>query len=223
MKTTRILQSIKSKKELSVEEAISLYKEKPSAIYSKEFFKKRHSKDNKWKLKIGEMLSRIYNLESLVDFGCGEGEYLQGALKYGVRKVLGFEYLFDNVKKYLPTEILEHVKYGNVMESIDCGKFDCAMSIEVAEHILPEKSEAFVDNLVNASKKYILLTAAPCGQGGIGHINERPREFWIEQFIKRDFIYLADEVSKIHVEIREEGIQIPDYFSNLLVFIKEGE
>jgi len=223
MSTTRIFRSDGHKEEVSVEEAIRLYKKNPSHIYSEAFFKKRHSKDNKWKLQVGEMLSKIYHLESLVDFGCGEGEYLEGALKDGVKSVLGFEYLFENVKEYLSTEMLERIKYGNVMERIDCGKFDCAMSIEVAEHILPEKSERFVDNLVNASKKYILLTAAPCGQGGIAHINERPREFWMALFRKRDFIYFADEVSKIHVKIKETGIQVPDYFSNLFVFIKGGE
>ena len=167
MGTTRILKDDGSKQNLSVEDAIKMYKSTPGQIYSKAFFKKRHLKDNNWKVRLGELFVKRYSLESLVDFGCGEGEYLAGALKAGVKKVLGFEYLFENVKKYLSVESLGHIKYGNVMEEIDCGKFDCSMSIEVAEHILPEKSDVFVANLVNASKKYILLTAASPGQGGV--------------------------------------------------------
>jgi len=223
MNVTRMLGLKGHKEEIFVKDAIKLYRENPSDIYSEAFFKKRHFKDNRWKLQVGKMLSKIYHLESLVDFGCGEGEYLAGALKAGVKNVLGFEYLLENVKKYLSVKELKYIKYGNVMSPIYCGSFDCAMSIEVAEHILPDKSGEFVDNLANASKKYILLTAAPPGQGGIAHINERLREFWIKQFRERDFIYLAEEASKIHVKIKEANIQIPDYFFNLLVFIKDGE
>lgn len=223
MNTTRIFKSNGSKKEISVEDAIELYKENPGNIYSEAFFKKRHSKDNKWKLQIGEMLSKTYCLESLVDFGCGEGEYLEGALKGGAQRVLGFEYLFENIRKYLPIEALEYIKYGNVMEKIDCGKFDMVLSIEVAEHILPEKSDIFVENLTNASNKYIFMTAAVPKQGGIGHINERPLKFWIEQFKNRNFTYSIGDVSEICTKIKDMGTQVPDYIFNLFIFIKNGD
>jgi hypothetical protein len=83
------------------------------------------------------------------------------------------------------------------MEKIDYGKFDLAMSIEVAEHILPEKSEVLVDNIVNASSKYIIFTAASPGQGGEGHINERERDFWIDLFKKRGFEISVRDIWKI--------------------------
>ena len=144
-------------KQVPLSEAIEIYKNSPSDLYSDHFFKKLQ-RTYSWQSAVGHTIAELYDLKSIVDFGCAIGNYLDGFHKYGA-KVQGFEYLYDNAKPYVAEGIKDFVQYGNVMEEIDCGAFQAAMSVEVAEHILPEKSEIFVNNLTNAAEQMIIFTA----------------------------------------------------------------
>ena len=64
--------------------------------------------------------------------------------------------------------------------------FDLAQCLEVAEHLDPAASETLVDNLV-AHAPIVVFSAAPPGQGGENHLNERPYEFWRDLFAARDY------------------------------------
>lgn len=57
---------------------------------------------------------------------------------------------------------------------------DLAYCLEVAEHAPPEQG----DRLVEFLSRYptVLFTAAHPGQGGLGHINEQPKNYWVERF-----------------------------------------
>ena len=180
---------------LNTIEEINIYKENPSEFYSKRFFQQMQ-RTRVWQIALGKIIQELYNIESVVDFGCASGYYLEGFYKGGA-KIKGFEYLLANSIDFMSENIKPYVEQGNVMETINCGKFDMSMSVEVAEHLLPEKSNVFVSNLVNASNKYILFTAAPPGQGGTGHINEQPKEFWIEKIEKHGFKLSQPDITKI--------------------------
>jgi len=180
----------------NLSEELQTYKENPGELYSRGFFKDI-LKAKRWQLPLGKKIAELYGFESVVDFGCASGYYLEGILEGGCKNILGLEYLFDNSKEFISEHMVDYIRYGNAMEEIDCGKFECAISIEVAEHLLPEKSDIFVDNLTRASNKYILFTAALPGQGGVGHINERPSSFWINMFSERGFIYSPQETNRI--------------------------
>ena len=54
-------------------------------------------------------------------------------------------------------------------------RFDLAMSMEVAEHLVPESSANFVRSLTRLSD-IVLFSAAVPGQGGTNHINFHPRQ-----------------------------------------------
>jgi len=179
-------------KQISLSKAKDIYKERPEQFYSEHFFSKMR-KSRAWQVGWGEQLAQKFKLNSVVDFGCASGFYLEGFLKGG-SSVRGFEYLYDNAKSFMDKSVIDFIQYGNVMNRIDCGKFDCAISIEVAEHILPEKSAQFLDNLVNASNKLIMMTAATPGQKGTGHINEREREFWVNELKSRGFVWSEDDI-----------------------------
>ena len=60
-------------------------------------------------------------------------------------------------------------------------------SLEVAEHIPATAADAFVQSLVDHSTGLVLFSAAPPGQGGEFHINERPYDYWREKFRVRGF------------------------------------
>lgn len=183
-----------------LEQEIEMYKENPSQFYSDRFYSKSR-RCRPWQIAIGKMLAEKYDIQSAVDFGCGLGSYIDGIKQGGAKDVKGFEYMYDNAKKYIYPEVLPSVEYGDAMSKIDCGKFDCSMSIEVAEHILPEKTDTFIDNITNSSSRLIFFTAAYPGQGGTGHINERKKEFWVDAISSRGFQLAEDGIKEIQLEI----------------------
>jgi len=200
-------------KQVTIDNAVSLYKEMSVNFYPKAFFHKM-TRIREWQMAIGEKISKFLNIKSVVDFGCAGGYYLEGMYESGCRHIMGFEYAYDNVKDFISEKMKPFIQYGNVMEHIDCGKFDCSMSIEVVEHILNEKSDLMVDNLTNASNRYIIFTAAPPGQGGTGYINEQPKEFWIEKMSSRGFVLIPEVTQKLQAELNT--IPFSNKYMNLI-------
>ena len=105
------------------------------------------------------------------------------------------------------------------------GKYtaDLVMSLEVGEHLDASDADEFVRN-VSASIDpggTLVWTAAHPGQGGVGHVNCQPKEYWIEKFTAHGLV--RDE----HLEktIREEmlqGYHMGWFIMNLIVFRKPG-
>jgi hypothetical protein len=58
---------------------------------------------------------------------------------------------------------------------------DVAYSFEVAEHLPPELGDRLVGFIAGLAP-VVVFTAATPGQGGIGHVNEQPHEYWHERF-----------------------------------------
>jgi len=61
------------------------------------------------------------------------------------------------------------------------GPVDVAFCLEVAEHLPAELGDRLVEFLT-ALAPALVFTAAHPGQGGYGHVNEQPREYWLERF-----------------------------------------
>ena len=61
------------------------------------------------------------------------------------------------------------------------GRFDLAISLEVAEHLAPQRSESLVRDLC-ALADVVLFAAAVPFQGGAGHVNERWQSWWAQRF-----------------------------------------
>jgi hypothetical protein len=70
-------------------------------------------------------------------------------------------------------------------------RFDLVLSIEVAEHIPLERHEALFDFLVARAGRWIVFSGARPGQGGHGHVAERPELEWREEFTKRGCVFDA--------------------------------
>jgi len=194
-----------------------LYLTKPDDLYSDYNYWKRHGSMRNWEIKLGKALVPIFNIKNAVDFGCGLGSYLEGLILGGVEKVRGFDLLFNTTKEAIPEGIRQYISYGNAGESIDCGKWDCAISIEVAEHLIEEQADIFVDNLVNASERIVILTAS--NAGGKYHINRQPKIYWINKLEDRCWKYSENAVNKLFSAWQRSGC--PNYIlTNLMVFYK---
>jgi SAM-dependent methyltransferase len=81
---------------------------------------------------------------SVVDFGCGTGEWLKVARDMGADVVQGVETEFDSIE---PIDV--PVFYGDLAsDEIDLGrKFDIGICVEVAEHLPPESAKGLVGNI----------------------------------------------------------------------------
>lgn len=95
--------------------------------------------------------------------------------------------------------------------------FDLVMSIEVAEHIEREKHDALFDFLVGHANNWIVFSGARVGQGGHGHIAERPEEEWKEEFVKRGMVYQAQLTEDIRAACDKKNI---NHRQNLMIFKK---
>lgn len=63
--------------------------------------------------------------------------------------------------------------------------FDLVLSVEVVEHVPRDQHEAVFDFLVARAGRLIVFSGARPGQGGHGHVAERPELEWREEFTSR--------------------------------------
>ncbi len=121
----------------------------------------------------------VPGIASVVDIGCGAGAWLAAFHAAGARDILGLD-------GGAPAETLAIAPAA--FQSVDLERpirlnrrFDLAVSLEVAEHLPPERGPGLVADLV-ALADLVLFSAALPGQGGTSHINERPASYWAGLF-----------------------------------------
>lgn len=71
-------------------------------------------------------------------------------------------------------------QWADLSEECQLGTWDWVLSLEVGEHIPAEYERVFVENLHRHNRDGIILSWAVPGQGGFGHVNEKPNEDVIE-------------------------------------------
>lgn len=169
-------------------------------------------------MQVGESIIKKFNVKSIVDFGCGIGSFLAGARIAGATKIQGYEYAYESAKPYFAKKMSPYIHFGDAGSPIDCGKFELAMSVEVAEHLLPDQADIFVDNLCNASSKYILLTASP--NSGYYHFNFQPYRYWIEKIENKGWT-LKEDLRDMLIADWKAIRNIPKHMKrNLMIFTK---
>ncbi|WP_415407446.1 sulfotransferase [Sulfurovum sp. CS9] len=107
--------------------------------------------------------------------------------------------------------------FDNTLPSCLDRTFDLVFSIEVAEHIEREKHDTLFDFLVGHANNWIVFSGARVGQGGHGHIAERPQEEWKEEFVMRGMVYQAQLTEDIRAACDKKNI---NHRQNLMIFKK---
>lgn len=119
----------------------------------------------------------VYMLEhqkSVVDFGCGNADYAMALAKV---------YPMMEVKAYDGNPNTPEMTGGfagilDLSKPFDLGrKFDCVISLEVAEHIPASKESVYIDNLTRHCDGSLVMSWARPKQGGDGHVNERDETY----------------------------------------------
>lgn len=136
--------------------------------------------------KMGDVLMRHIQFNSVVDFGCGNRYLLNRFEKCG-KQVLGIDGS-EFAKRACPA-----VQIMDLTTEIDVGKFDLVVCTEVAEHIEAKYADVLVDNVCRAANHTIFFSAAVAGFGGHHHVNEQERYYWTDKFKVHGFE--VDEVA----------------------------
>jgi SAM-dependent methyltransferase len=97
------------------------------------------------------------------------------------------------------------------------GVADLALCLEVAEHLPPAMGQTLVQFLVHQAET-IVFSAAPPGQGGTGHINEQPKQYWIERFEGAGGYHDVEGSRKLLTSMEHWPMTRPWYRSNAMVF-----
>jgi len=130
-------------------------------------------------------LQELLAPRSVLDVGCGTGQWLTQFQACGVEDVQGVDAPWiDEVELEISPE---KVRSCDLSTPLDLGRcFDLAISLEVAEHLPESAAGGFVESLVRHAE-VVLFSAAIPGQGGEGHLNERWPAYWFELFARHGY------------------------------------
>ena len=131
-------------------------------------------------------LTNFFLPKSVIDLGCGRGVWLKAFKDRGATKLIGVDGDWNSQDKMLDEEIIFQSADLNNLQS-EPERYDLAMSLEVAEHLVQASSEDFVGYLTKSSDT-VLFGAAYENQGGINHINEQKHSYWAGIFKLNGFL-----------------------------------
>ncbi|HEY3935330.1 MAG TPA: methyltransferase domain-containing protein [Gemmatimonadales bacterium] len=135
---------------------------------------------------------RFCDPHSCIDIGCGTGAFLTAMRDRHSVTVRGLEY-GAVAREYCRKRNLDvgTLDLSDSRLAIPPGSVDLVTSFEVAEHLPARLADRFV-TLLTSARTTIIMSAAVPGQGGTGHVNEQPREYWIERIERQQFRYDPD-------------------------------
>lgn len=123
---------------------------------------------------IGEWLYEHLKPETVIDFGCGPGNYLLPFQGHGCT-VLGLD------ADPHAGQLLDGFWRVDLRLPLNFGKWDLLLCIETAEHIQIEYVRALMRN-ISQTAPTVFFSAAHPGQGGQYHYNEQNPDWWEIQF-----------------------------------------
>jgi SAM-dependent methyltransferase len=162
------------------------------------------------------ILRSFLEIGSVLDVGCARGAWLSVWAETGSADVMGIDggsfgpdQLAIDPGRFATTDLSAPFRLGR--------RFDLVQCLEVAEHLPLTRAESLVADLA-AHSDVVFFSAAPPGQGGEHHINERPYEFWRGLFADQGYV----AIDCLRPAIRHQTA-IPFWYRyNALVYVKSG-
>jgi hypothetical protein len=152
--------------------------------YSKVFYDWQRTGSHRSAQKILPIVFDAIHPKSVVDVGCGVGPWLDVARNLGA-SVVGYE--GEWVQSLEPAYPGLEIRTADLEQPLRADQgFDLAMSLEVAEHLSPERADGFIADLV-ALAPHVLFSSAVPGQGGNNHANEQWQSYWAERFASHGY------------------------------------
>jgi SAM-dependent methyltransferase len=186
--------------------------------YSKQFFLNQTGVSSSSASIIVPLIMELVRPNSVVDIGCGTGDWLSEFKRRGVTKIKGFDgnWVPRSALLINESEFQEQDLRQPIQLSPSDMKFDLSISLEVGEHLPASLSKQLVENLVTLSS-IVLFSAATPFQGGTDHINEQWPAYWVQIF--KEFGYTPIDC------IRQRVWNIDGvawwYAQNIILFVSE--
>jgi SAM-dependent methyltransferase len=153
---------------------------------------------------------------SVLDVGCGQGAWLAVWRRAGVVDLAGVDGAHvDRTTLLFPEPCF---RAHDLAQPFDLGRrFDLVQCLEVAEHLPDAAAPGLLDSLTRHGE-LVLFSAAPPGQGGHGHVNERRYDDWRARFATRGYVAL----DYLRPRIRHETRVAPWYRYNPLLYVERA-
>jgi len=158
-------------------------------------------------------LSRTIRPKTVLDIGCGPGMYVDILNRLG-----------HDAKGIDVTSVVDgkpNLHRMSMFELTPEWAADFVICMEVAEHIDPQLGPDVVRIVADAVRPGggLLWTAARPGQGGVGHINCRPKEYWRTLLEDSGLTYGSTTTSGLVRHCRD-GAHMGWFLNNAMIFYK---
>jgi SAM-dependent methyltransferase len=190
--------------------------EKIEELYDQKFYELQKIESTRSAQSVIPLVLQLAHPESVIDVGCGIGTWLSvfKDMSPGIQ-LLGLDGEYNRERLLIDAHEFIGCDLEDPLPSFP-SKFDLAMSLEVAEHLSPQRAPSFVKELTSLSG-VILFSAAWPGQTGVHHINEQWHDYWVRLFANAGFI----PVDCIRPLIMKHRTVSWYYRSNILLFINK--
>jgi len=182
--------------------------------YSRHFYTHVHTKAQRSAEEVVPDVLRLVPAESVIDVGCGTGDWLEGFSRHGVKDYLGVDGSWAAEHLRIPQE---HFQCRDLREPLPQDRrYDLVVSLEVAEHLPAEHAEPFIHSLAELGDVVLFSAAIPMS-GGTRHVNEQWPDYWIEKFSQEGYIVIDC--------LRERYWNHPNlawfYSQNMFLFVRQ--
>ncbi len=190
-----------------------------NVLYDENYYLQRREQAQRSANIMAEYIVRDLAPADVLDAGCATGDLLGALRSFGV-PARGLEYSNAALKICWVQGLT--AKRFNLEKDLfsDQDHADVIVSTEVAEHLPESAAEHYVDQLSNAGR-WVVFTAAPPGQGGLDHVNEQPRAYWEEKFLRRGF-QIDQDLTSAWQRAWEDLPITGHYRNNLMLFRRQS-
>jgi SAM-dependent methyltransferase len=122
--------------------------------------------------------------KSVLDVGCGRGDWLKACHEVGATRLLGLDGTW-NSQTLMVDDAIEF-RSTDLNKPFSVERVELAICLEVAEHLEPGNAHQLIKCLTDSSD-VVLFSAAYLDQGGTNHINEQPHTYWANLFAEHFF------------------------------------
>jgi SAM-dependent methyltransferase len=125
---------------------------------------------------------------SVVDFGCGTGDWLAVFREHGVGRVLGID--GDWVDRTLLSIPQGDFRVADLGQPVELDQsFECALCLEVMEHIPKDREDVLLDSLTRAAPVVLFSSPIPYQRG----VGPDPKNcewpiYWAKKFAARGYL-----------------------------------
>lgn len=180
------LMSSKRKKNIGIQSVDTCTNTEYRYLYSNSFFINRQKSIWKSAVRIVSKVLEVIQPSSVIDVGCGTGEFLAVFQEHGIDDILGID------GAYVPQNFLAIPRENFMSTDLSIPftfdrTYDLAICLEVAEHLSPQSARNFITSLTCLAP-IVLFSAAIPYQGGTHHVNEQWPEYWANLFKMNDFV-----------------------------------